>query len=128
MSLFTEFGNEGNIARIIGMEVLTHWYLLVLLIVMIWSMWKLFRNPGRRPAQPLRHYYLGNTLRLGFWVAFFHLRRSRLYLLIGDAPDRRRLRPAVRHQSRGRGPCAEHPFRHPAHHRVLPRQITGILQ
>ncbi len=71
MSLFTEFGNEGNIARIIGMEVLTHWYLLVLLIVMIWSMWKLFRNPGRRPAQPLRHYYLGNTLRLGFWVAFF---------------------------------------------------------
>ncbi len=42
MSLFTEFGNEGNIARIIGMEVLTHWYLLVLLIVMIWSMWKLF--------------------------------------------------------------------------------------
>ena len=41
MSLFTEFGNRRNIARIIGMEVLTHWYLLVLLIVMIWSMWKL---------------------------------------------------------------------------------------
>ncbi len=40
--------------------------------VMIWSMWKLcsaILDAVRRNHS--RHYYLGNTLRLGFWVAFF---------------------------------------------------------
>lgn len=50
---FNEFGNEDNLGRIFGIEVINHWYLLLLAAAMIWGMWRLYRpavmyfRPGR---------------------------------------------------------------------------------
>lgn len=44
-SVFNEFSNENNIAGIIGVELLNHWYLTLLAIVLIYGMFKLYRKP-----------------------------------------------------------------------------------
>ncbi len=70
-TIFSEFGNEGNILSILGVELLRHWYLVILGALMIWGLWQLYAMPrGERPAI-LRHpltirrattYYLVHTL------------------------------------------------------------------
>ena len=44
-SIFNEFSHENNIAGIIGIEILNHWYLTLLAIVLIYGMFKLYRKP-----------------------------------------------------------------------------------
>jgi phosphoglycerol transferase MdoB-like AlkP superfamily enzyme len=44
-TVFNEFGNEDNLASIFGKEILNHWYLLLLLIVLMFAMFKLYRKP-----------------------------------------------------------------------------------
>ena len=44
-TVFSEFGNEDNMASIFGKEILNHWYLLLLLIVLTFVMFKLYRKP-----------------------------------------------------------------------------------
>lgn len=44
-TVFSEFGNEGNLAGIFGTELLHHWYLVLLAIVVVWLMWKLYVMP-----------------------------------------------------------------------------------
>lgn len=44
-SVFQEFNNEGNIAGVIGVEILNHWYLTLLAIVLIYGLFKLYRKP-----------------------------------------------------------------------------------
>ncbi len=44
-TVFSEFGNEGNLAGIFGTELLHHWYLVLLAIVVVWLMWKLYVTP-----------------------------------------------------------------------------------
>lgn len=44
-TVFNEFGNEENMASIFGNEILNHWYLLLLLIVLMFAMYKLYRKP-----------------------------------------------------------------------------------
>ena len=44
-SVFNEFSNENNIAGIIGVELLNHWYLTLLAVVLIYGMFKLYRKP-----------------------------------------------------------------------------------
>ncbi len=41
---FNEFGNEDNIGRIFGIEVINHWYLVLLAAVIIWCLWRLYRE------------------------------------------------------------------------------------
>lgn len=65
-SVFGEFGNE-NFGKIIGVELLRHWYLVVLFAAMVWGLWRLYVTPAmdiRR--QPLPRYYLLSVLSLVF--------------------------------------------------------------
>ena len=41
---FNEFGNEDNIGRIFGIEVINHWYLVLLAAVIIWCLWRFYRE------------------------------------------------------------------------------------
>lgn len=43
-SVLQEFSNEGNIGRILGVEVLRHWYLVLAGIVLITLLWKGYRD------------------------------------------------------------------------------------
>ena len=44
-SVFSEFGNEGNIAGIVLHETLAHWYLVLLFAALVWLLWKVYRTP-----------------------------------------------------------------------------------
>lgn len=44
-TVFSEFGNEGNLAGIFGIELLRHWYLVLVAIVVVWLLWKLYVMP-----------------------------------------------------------------------------------
>lgn len=65
--VFGEFSNEGNLGKIIGSELVGHWYLVLLAAVMIWGLWKLYFSPKMDiRKQPLGRYYLLNALSLVF--------------------------------------------------------------
>ncbi|MDE6234402.1 MAG: sulfatase-like hydrolase/transferase [Muribaculaceae bacterium] len=42
----TEFANESNQAAVVGVEMLPHWWVVVLAVVLIWGMWKLYVSPS----------------------------------------------------------------------------------
>lgn len=44
-TVFNEFSNEDNLASIFGKEILNHWYLLVLFLLLVFAMYKLYRKP-----------------------------------------------------------------------------------
>lgn len=45
---FNEFGAEDNIGRIIGIEFINHWYLVLLAIAIVWCLWRLYRTATLR--------------------------------------------------------------------------------
>ena len=44
-TVFSEFSHEGNLGAIFGTEMLRHWYLVLVAIVLVWLMWKLYVMP-----------------------------------------------------------------------------------
>jgi len=63
--IFNEFSNEGNIAAIVGTEMLRHYYLVLLAIAIIWGMWRLYVSPAMNiRCQSLLKYYILSTLSL----------------------------------------------------------------
>ncbi|MCF0185252.1 MAG: LTA synthase family protein, partial [Bacteroidaceae bacterium] len=64
-TVFKEFSNEGNLTDIFGVELLRHWYLVVLFLAWIWLMWRMYQQP-KRQYKPKRKttYFLSNTLAL----------------------------------------------------------------
>lgn len=63
-SVFGEFGNE-SFGKIIGVELLRHWYLVILLMLLVWGMWKLYVMPGLEiKKQSLPRYYILTILSL----------------------------------------------------------------
>lgn len=50
-SVFHEFQNETNLADVFWGELVDHWYLLLLAIVVIWAMQKLYVQPKCRASQ-----------------------------------------------------------------------------
>lgn len=60
-AVFREFGGEGNIANIVSQELLNHWYLIALLIVMVWILCRIYRQPSA-PVSPLWRYYLNRSI------------------------------------------------------------------
>ncbi len=42
----SEFSHESNLAGVFGVELLRHWYLVLLAAAVIWGMWKLYAMPG----------------------------------------------------------------------------------
>ena len=62
-SVFAEFSNEstGEMLKIFGEQFLSHWYLVLLAVLVTWAFWKLFRpipNRVKRPSGLLRYYVL----------------------------------------------------------------------
>ena len=58
VTVFSEFASEHNIGSVVGVELLRHWYLVVLAAVLVWGLWRLYFMPsGPRPScvgKPLR--------------------------------------------------------------------------
>ena len=67
-TVFSEFGNEGNIGGIIGVEFLRHWYLVLLFLFVVWALWSFYVIPKRRETKPLIIYYTLQTLCLAAFV------------------------------------------------------------
>lgn len=64
-TIFSEFANEGNLAGIMGIELVKHWYFVLLAAVLVWLMWKLYITP-RLEASKCRswRYYVAMVLSL----------------------------------------------------------------
>ena len=76
-SVFSEFSNEGNIGSIIGVEFLSHWYLVLLFVLMMWAMWKCYLGSGlkikkRTTDMPrgkrLMRYYIVESLCFAIFI------------------------------------------------------------
>ena len=67
-TVFSEFGNEGNLGSIIGVEFLRHWYLVALFVAVVWALWRFYVNPKQRETKPLFLYYALHTLCLAAFV------------------------------------------------------------
>ncbi len=64
-TVFAEFSNEDNLLRVFGAEFLSHWWLVLLFVAVMWGVWKIYRNPWRSGA--LSHgwrYYAGSIVAL----------------------------------------------------------------
>lgn len=66
-TVFSEFSNENNLAGIFGIELLRHWYLVIVGVVLIYGLWKLFAVP-KRGVGPLWKYYALQIVALGIMV------------------------------------------------------------
>lgn len=57
ITVFSEFQNENNLGSIFGAEVINHWYLVVIGILLIVGMWYFYRMPkGQIPVQISKPY------------------------------------------------------------------------
>ena len=57
-TIFSEFSNEGNLGNIIGIELLNHWYLVVVAIILIYGLNKVYVLPEGKPwRRPFGLYY-----------------------------------------------------------------------
>lgn len=45
VTVFSEFASEGNLLRIVGIELLRHWYLVATAAVTVYGMWRLYLSP-----------------------------------------------------------------------------------
>ncbi|MDE6013906.1 MAG: sulfatase-like hydrolase/transferase, partial [Anaeroplasmataceae bacterium] len=72
-TIFTEFGNENNINSIIGKEVVSHWYLFLISVVIIYGLFKLYMKP-RLDRSSIKskavNYYIAMMLSLVLFVPF----------------------------------------------------------
>ncbi|MBQ0021942.1 MAG: LTA synthase family protein [Prevotellaceae bacterium] len=68
LSVFSEFANDDNVGGIIWIEVLRHWYLVLLAIGMIWGMYKLYVKPRLSVRDGKKAYYITNVVVFLFMV------------------------------------------------------------
>ena len=54
-TVFSEFQNEENLGGIIGTELIHHWYLVLLFGVLMYGIWRLYKEPGE--ANPMRCWW-----------------------------------------------------------------------
>ena len=66
--VFDEFQNEGNLLTIFGVEVVRHWYLVLLAAVLIYALFKGYRKSEGATSQKATAFYLTQTLSLLFFV------------------------------------------------------------
>lgn len=62
-NVFSEFKNEENIGTIIGSEVIAHWWLVILGVIIIWLLYRLY-TPARKERGNLKKYYLTHLILL----------------------------------------------------------------
>ena len=56
-NVFSEFGNEENMGSIIGNEIINHWWLVLVGILVIWLTYKLY-TPAKRDKMRVKKYYM----------------------------------------------------------------------
>lgn len=61
--IFDEFQNENNLFNIIGVELVRHWYLVLLAALLIYGLWRCY-CPLPASKRPLWRYYLSHSLSL----------------------------------------------------------------
>lgn len=64
ISTFSEFSGEGNLWKVFGVEFASHWYLVLLFILMSFLLWKGYRQTLFIKGESLKTYYLYRTLAL----------------------------------------------------------------
>lgn len=69
-SVFSQFSNEDNIAKIIGIELLNHWYLVLVAVAFCYGLMKLYRKPAVEPRGHLLIYYSSYIILLLVCVPF----------------------------------------------------------
>ena len=74
-TVFSEFRNEGNLGGIIGTEVLQQWYLVVVFGVVMYGVWKMYKESGvRRQESGVRRqvfwWYAMQVVVLGVMAPF----------------------------------------------------------
>ena len=55
-NVFSEFQNEENIGTIISNEVVAHWWLVMIGVIIIWGLYRLY-TPARNETESLKRYY-----------------------------------------------------------------------
>lgn len=70
-TVFKEFSNENNLTTIFGREIINHWYLFLLAVVMIAGLIKLYRDYSKVENRRNRIYYPIQTLLLLAVLPFF---------------------------------------------------------
>lgn len=63
MAIFEEFKGDNNLGGIVWMEVINHWYFVILAAALIYFLWKCYRYPGT-PVKPRGRYYLTQIITL----------------------------------------------------------------
>ena len=63
MAIFEEFKGDNNLGGIVGVEVISHWYFVILAAALIYFLWKCYRYPGT-PVKPRGRYYLTQIITL----------------------------------------------------------------
>ncbi len=63
-SVFSQFANEDNLAGIFGIEMISHWYLVLLFAAIAYFLWRCYQTPRVEPRGRLLPYYLINTATL----------------------------------------------------------------
>ena len=64
VTVFSEFEHEHNLGSIFGVELLRHWYLVLIGVLLIYALWRLYTMPaaGKQPLQTVRPYKTKNLL------------------------------------------------------------------
>lgn len=73
MSVMSEFSNESNLGSIFGVELLRHWYLVLLGAAMIYLLWRCYAMPevkekARKGWRNIAGYYIVSSLTLGAYA------------------------------------------------------------
>ena len=63
-TIFSEFQNEQNLGGIFLTEMLSHWYFVLLTIIVIYGLWRFYVTPRLKTPQPWWHYDLTMLLSL----------------------------------------------------------------
>ena len=62
-NVFSEFRNEENIGTVFANEIINHWWLVIIGIVIIWMFYRLY-TPAHKETKKLKSYYLIHTTAL----------------------------------------------------------------
>lgn len=69
-SVFSQFSNEDNLGRVVGIEFLNHWYFVVLAFALGYVLYKLYRYPRPEVRKGLLAYYVVYTVALLICIPF----------------------------------------------------------
>lgn len=80
MEVFEEFHGENNLGSLLGVELVNHWYFVLLAAALIFLLWKCYRMPGT-PTRPRRRYYITQSVTLVIFIpiAVFGMRGNTFF-------------------------------------------------